>query len=134
MRKNHPLSRLLLPMLLAASMLLAQWGGQQHRVAHGWTGFWHEQDNAPRGSGDKSLHHSCLILDAQILADRLATAAFVLPVPDKAAMPQSDAPIVSWRMPFTAHFLSRAPPPITDADFITPSRRKRLDPVHPTLS
>ncbi|MCU6434991.1 hypothetical protein LPB67_14535 [Undibacterium sp. Jales W-56] len=124
--RPHQTARLLLWLLLPA-LLLAQWVGQSHRIAHaGWingkpaynltvnavenqaaaTAF--EIFSPPFGD-DKQLH-SCAFLDALTAADYLHTAA--LPLPDLAGNAVlSDLPAQqSWLAPLLLHFSSRAPP------------------------
>ncbi|MGB6054514.1 MAG: hypothetical protein WBG17_04660 [Burkholderiaceae bacterium] len=100
--------------LLVLALLLAQWSGFQHRIAHSGFGLAASTVAAgggPRiGSGGDSLHHSCLAFDAATLAVALHAAVPSAPaLPSRLPAPQRPT-FASWDAPFVPHFLTRAPP------------------------
>jgi len=103
--------------LLVLALLLAQWSGFQHRIAHGGQGgagfitaIASSADGEDGKSGGASLHHSCLDFDATTLAFALHAAVPVTPVLPERLRPASQPDFASWHAPFPHHFLTRAPP------------------------
>lgn len=106
-RRSAPM----LALLLALSLLLTQWLGYAHAIAHAGGNPEVAQWSAGGGAldHDKSAN-ACAAFDAATLGAGLQGDSFP-PLP--AAEP--DAPVVlplraGWHRHFTAHFSSRAPP------------------------
>lgn len=106
-----------LSLILALSLLFAQWLGLTHAVTHANfnSGIAVEQTEFSFVSGfDHQKSASiCSLLDAATLAAALHTPAVVAPI--FAALPLHDytASGSSWTEPFRLFFSSRAPPLLT---------------------
>jgi hypothetical protein len=113
-RRNKYLFSKLLALLLMGSLLLAQWSGLQHRVAHAWllpADIVHsESERSDQETPDKSFSHSCALLDAATVGACLASAKYVPPLLSSLSLPISVLPMASWQALFTPQFSSRAPP------------------------
>ena len=114
-RRNNHLPIYLTALLLVCSLVLAQWAGLQHRVAHAWLqpsnleqidSGWSVQDDAP----DKDFFHSCDLLDANTVGACIASADYAAPLLNNLSLSISVLPLVSWQALFTRQFSSRAPP------------------------
>jgi hypothetical protein len=114
MRRNKHLPTHLLALLLTCSLLVAQWVGLQHRVAHAWL-----QSSAPaldhadrsiQEAADKDLFHSCTLLDASTVGACIAGAGYTPPLQGNLSFSILILPLVSWQALFIRQFSSRAPP------------------------
>ncbi|MGV3740748.1 MAG: hypothetical protein ACO1NO_00375 [Burkholderiaceae bacterium] len=112
--RNHRLLTHLLALLLTCSLLVAQWAGLQHRVAHAWLpsalpahaiSATSNQENT-----DHHLFHSCILLDANAVGACLAGADHTPSLQSNLPLPVLILPLVSWQALFTRQFSSRAPP------------------------
>ncbi|MDQ9169082.1 hypothetical protein Q8A64_01525 [Oxalobacteraceae bacterium R-40] len=113
-RWNHHSSATLVALLLACSLLIAQWAGLQHRVAHAQLQSTSivtaEVDRSADDAPDNHLFHSCVLLDASAMGASLPTGKFVPLVLSNTSLPITVLPLVSWQALFTRQFSSRAPP------------------------
>ncbi len=105
-------STALIGMLLAISLLLSQWLGYAHAIAHAGVGA--EPAKAAQAYTGVSDHvksaGACAALDAATLGAGLQSASLPL-LPDMATNGPVALPLRSgWHRLFTAHFSSRAPP------------------------
>lgn len=124
--RPHHTARLLLWILLPA-LLLAQWIGQSHKIAHaGWNNgkpaynVLVSQVQNPSAItlleafsqpfGDDKQVHSCAFLDALTVADCLHAVTPQLPDLAGTAIPADLPAEQSWQAPLQLHFSSRAPP------------------------
>lgn len=111
-RRRSALSAL----LLALALLFAQWLGLAHRIEHAGVAQAAQQaqvDESSRqadASYDKSLNHSCSLLDAAALASVLHSPAVSLAVLPGAQVLALWVAFASWDAPFLRFFCSRAPP------------------------
>ncbi|MGB7480853.1 MAG: hypothetical protein WA924_11025 [Burkholderiaceae bacterium] len=100
--------------LLVLALLLAQWSGFQHRIAHGGQGGFGFAAPASVSDGNgrsgDALHHSCLDYDAATLAFALHAAVPLVPALPERRRPAPRLDFASWDAPFPRHFLTRAPP------------------------
>lgn len=101
--------------LLLPALLVAQWTGLQHRIAHAWIAASvsaSADHDAAASDHDETPHfsHSCTLFDAVALGVTLQSA-FFLPVCLRAMLAQAQPPVPppdhlhSFR-----HFSPRAPP------------------------
>ncbi|MEB0136769.1 hypothetical protein QN362_15635 [Actimicrobium sp. CCC2.4] len=108
--------------VLVMALLFAQWLGQMHRVAHDGSATASAKISPEVASGTSSVFqlvahlgdssHSCAAFDAATLSAGICTAAIAIPVlPNLHALALWIA-FASRLPPFTAHFLSRAPPAV----------------------
>jgi hypothetical protein len=114
MQRNNHLPTHLLALLLMCSLLVAQWTGLQHRVAHAWQqasipALAHA-DQSTQDSLDKDLFHSCTLLDASTVGACIATAGYKPPLYGNPSFSIVILPLISWQALFTRQFSSRAPP------------------------
>jgi hypothetical protein len=119
------------------ALLLAQWTGLKHRIAHASMMPLHLQSQAllqsaasvalqpdllPQSASSTSasasntgsdidLSHSCIAFDAATVADSIHTPPFLLPLPTSAQVLSLWAAFISWDAPLSLCFSSRAPPP-----------------------
>lgn len=99
--------------LLVMALLVAQWSGMSHRIAH--ASF---TDLAPHlaslvdagRADDTQLRHSCVAFDAAAVADSIHAPPFaVTPLAGNHVLALWTA-FASWDAPFVRHFPARAPP------------------------
>jgi hypothetical protein len=114
MRRNYRLLPYLLALFLTCSLLVVQWTGLQHRVAHAWQqasipAFAHA-DQSTQDSPDKDFFHSCTLLDASTVGACIASAGYKPPLYGNLSFSIAILPLVSWQALFTRQFSSRAPP------------------------
>lgn len=100
---------MLIAVAVAMAMLLAQWIGLHHGVRHAGVDPVAVASGAVEVNYDETVH-SCLIFDAATLADSVDLNPYAAPLPTGLAMRAFCAAFVSWSMPVTRHFSSRAPP------------------------
>lgn len=114
LKRKLPLSPVkLLAFLLACSLLVAQWTGLQHRVAHAHlqAGVAHGiSDLAGNEEADKQLFHSCLLFDASAMSAGPPCSEYFSALLRYARLPITVLPLVSWQALFIRQFSSRAPP------------------------
>jgi hypothetical protein len=113
-RRNHRLLTYLLALLLTCSLLVAQWAGLQHRVAHASLPSaipaYAAADSSMQENSDNHLFHSCILLDANAVGACLAGADYMPALQNNLSLPILILPLVSWQALFTRQFSSRAPP------------------------
>ncbi len=113
-RRNHRLLTHLLALLLTCSLLVAQWAGLQHRVAHAWLpsaiSAHAASDFSKQENTDNHLFHSCVLLDANAVGACLASADYKPALQSNLSLAILILPLVSWQALFTRQFSSRAPP------------------------
>jgi hypothetical protein len=111
--------RALIGALLVLSLLLVQWVGYAHAIAH-----WHGQgsvaahlQNAERivDAGNGLFDHqkasgACVALDAATLGAGPCSSSFALPALHAPQLPPVTLPEPRWRPAFSALFSTRAPP------------------------
>lgn len=101
-----------LGVLLAISLLLTQWLGYAHAIAH--AGAPAEYAAAPMVKGDPFDHaksaSACAALDAMALGMGLQSTGLPPLPPAVADSPVAQPLRTGWHRLFTAHFSSRAPP------------------------
>jgi fumarate reductase subunit D len=103
---------------LVMVLLFAQWLGQMHRVAH--DGLQTASVESSSGTpnvfqlvahlGDST--HSCAAFDGATLSAGICTASVAMPVIPNLHELALWIAFISRSTPFTAHFHSRAPPPV----------------------
>lgn len=112
-RNNHSLTYPL-ALLLLCSLLVAQWAGLHHRVAHAGVppsdAAHLALDRFDLETSDHSLFHSCLLLDAATVGLCIASADYVVDLQGNLPRPILIVPPVSWQAFFIPQFSSRAPP------------------------
>ena len=116
---QHPRATAL-AILLAVSLLCAQWIGLVHRVVHDGglqtlSRTLYSSANATGKPGTSALwsdtfHHSCAAFDAATLGAAIDSPPFVVPVLPNLHVIASWIAFRSWEAPFRCHFSSRAPP------------------------
>ena len=116
--------RALIGALLVLCLLLAQWVGLSHAIAHahGLGNASLHQALADRGAdgnptGNGLFDHprasgACAALDAATLGAGPCTDIAMLPVQRAAQVPAVALPLQRWHSPFIANFSTRAPPRI----------------------
>lgn len=104
-------SQQLLAIVLMAALLCAQWAGLSHRVAHAdGKAAWSALKSQTDSESGKDAGHSCSLFDAAALGTGIHTAPFALALLGNVRVLASWTAFVSWNVPFTCHFSSRAPP------------------------
>jgi len=103
-------------LLLVLALLFAQWLGLAHRIEHAGLALPVQQTAAnlsslqTDASYDKSLNHSCALLDAAALAAVLNSPCLNLAILPGAQVLAPWLAFASWDAPFLRHFSARAPP------------------------
>ncbi len=98
-------------LLLALTLLLAQWIGMAHRVAHASLLYDHGA-SASAKSGERSEFHSCAAFDAASVGDVVHFAAFNAGLTSSARVLALWAAFLCWDAPPANFFSSRAPPAV----------------------
>lgn len=100
-------------LLLAVVLVLAQWIGLQHRIAHGLSV--QIQTNGAfsspfKSSGKSDANHSCALFDAAAAGDLLTLPPCPTPLLAGARYFHAAAAWSSWNAQRQFHYSSRAPP------------------------
>jgi hypothetical protein len=103
-------NRLVIAIILAMTIVFAQWTGLQHGVRH--AGFQHFLASTAQvvDADDGNVPHSCIAFDAAALADSISLAPYLAPLITGVRMLALWSAFASWDVPFTLYFSSRAPP------------------------
>lgn len=109
---RRPRRNAALAVLLALSLLLMQWLGYAHAIAHaeGQPEFEKVAATQDDSFGHAKSASACAALDAVALGAGLQAAPVVLCPPATADTVLTQPPCAGWRRLFSAHFCSRAPP------------------------
>lgn len=116
-RNNHSLKHSLtypLALLWLCSLLVTQWAGLHHRVAHAGVlpsdAAHLALDLFASETPDDSLFHSCILLDAATVGPCIVSADYALALQGNLPRLILIVPPVSWQAFFIPQFCSRAPP------------------------
>lgn len=108
--------RIVIALLTAMALLLAQWVGQNHRINHAdlqqQAGIAGMTDLvADSGNNDNNdISHSCAAFDAATVGDSVNSIPFVTPLVTSTHVLALWAAFISWDAPVVTCFSSRAPP------------------------
>lgn len=104
--------------LLLPALMLAQWAGLSHRMAHAGRGgaqpaqpaYVRLVDDKISKNGDQNTLHSCALYDAAASADYLHACAPATPYCCGTPLVAGNSTGLPWHAPLTLSFRSRAPP------------------------
>ncbi len=114
--RRPSLSRTLLLAILIAALQCAHWQGLAHRIGHatrvigGLELSMPASVDAAAASSMEQAGHSCLAFDAAAAGAVLASACVLIDPPRYAPVTAVWLAFISWLVPFSPHFSSRAPP------------------------
>jgi len=114
-RRPSP-SRTLLLAILIAALQCAHWQGLAHRLGHASRVIGGSELSVPAGvdaaasASIEQAGHSCLAFDAATVGAVLASPCVLIDPPRFAPVTAVWLAFISWLVPFTPHFSSRAPP------------------------
>ena len=116
-RSDTKAAHIAFTMLLAVTLLFAQWLGMRHRIAHGSGPYGARHSISASCSGlqidcGNKTRHACAAWDAATLADTVGAIPFIAPILPNAHVLALWTAFASWDAPLLCHFLSRAPPRI----------------------
>jgi hypothetical protein len=106
-------TRTVIAMLVATTLLCAQWAGLAHRISHAQLQQVHQYFSATSQAddgGDSNVPHSCAAFDAATVGDTVHIGPFLAPLLASARVLALWAAFVSWDAPLIPWFSSRAPP------------------------